>query len=72
MTKYSYGQRLLLLRGSGKPKAAYIVSKDEDHLVKLSEVFPYVPGSKHFFVHIEKLRTNWRLESEGIQAEMKF
>jgi hypothetical protein len=72
MTKYPYGQRVFLKKGMGKPKVAYVVSKDDDYLVKLAPEFPYKPGDKHFFVHIAILEKNWRHESDGIQQNLQF
>lgn len=72
--KYPYGQKMFLKTSMpGKPKEAFILSRDIDHdiLIKMSEVFPYTPGKDpHFFVHIEKLQKWWRHAKEGMQTKI--
>jgi hypothetical protein len=57
---------------SGKIKEAYIVGNTEnEYLIKMSESFPYIPGTHtHFFVNIEVLMKKWIHAKEGLQAKL--
>lgn len=70
--KFSYGQKWYLKTNLlFKPKEVYIVNKDDDYLIKLSEIFPYTPWKDpHFFLHKEMLIKHYRHESEAVQIEM--
>ncbi len=70
--KYYYGQLMIYIGAiSGKPKQAYVVSKDEDYLVKMSIHFPYIPGTHdHFFVNSGILEKRWRPAEKGIQTKL--
>ncbi len=53
------------------PVEAFIVSDDEDYLVKMSTKFPYNVGvHDHFFVHINKLDKWWIPAKKGVQTEI--
>jgi hypothetical protein len=54
----------------GMPKEAFIVSDDEDYLVKMSTKFPYNVGDDHFFVHINNLDKWWIPAEKGVQTEI--
>jgi len=69
--KYNYGDRLILIKPQrGKPDIAFVVSDDEDYLIKLSAKFPYVPGDPHFFVNVAAIENNWRHEKDGVQLTL--
>ncbi len=71
--KYYYGQRMILINKKlrGMPHEAFVVSKEEAHLVKMSMHFPYIPGlHDHFFVNAGILEKRWRPAEKGIQTNI--
>lgn len=52
----------------GKPQCAYILNKEDDYLIKLSENFPD-HGGKFFFVNKVLFLRNWK-PAKGFQLNM--
>ncbi len=69
--KTHYGQRLILKKGINKPKTAYVLTHDEDYLVKLTDTWPHMPGlSRVFFIHRDVLDRFYVTEQQGIQMKL--
>lgn len=71
--KLTYGQRLIKIKKHNRqwPQMVYVVSKDDDYLVKLSTRWPYVPGiDPKFFMNITQIPRVYRPAEQGEQMTL--
>jgi len=69
---YWYGQKRILANDMfiGRPKVVYVLNREPDWLVRLSEVFPFAHGDPSFFIHESKLDKTYVAVEVGVQGEL--
>ena len=68
-----YGQKLICHKQiTGMPREAYVATKDteDEHLIKMSETWPYKYGDPHFFIHRHFIDKYWKDAKKGFQTKM--
>ena len=68
--KLEYGQKLMNAKGPGRPKIAYVLSKENDHLVKLCYSWPYIDGDDSTYMVNEQIERVYTRADYGSQMEI--